>query len=285
MSQLISPTAFGVPFKLNLQETKLTEDQFVRLCQENPDLRIELTTQGELVIMPPTGLEPGRRNIRLARRLDTWTEAEGSGIAFDSSTLFTLPNGAQRSPDASWVRRERWEALSPEQRRGFGLLCPDFVVELRSPSDRLVDLQEKMQEYIANGASLITGWGEGLQSLPSDAYAAAAGRRILPLPTPQCDDDRLRRATRECLLAITAVDQALRHSPLSAHDLAGQRTALVYASASSYVARQLGLLTCGYQQCHVFPLYRSKRRPGRSQHVFQHYRPVPFFLERRQRGA
>lgn len=156
MSQLISPTAFGVPFKLNLQETKLTEDQFVRLCQENPDLRIELTTQGELVIMPPTGLESGRRNIRLARRLDTWTEAEGSGIAFDSSTLFTLPNGAKRSPDASWVRRERWEALSPEQRRGFGLLCPDFVVELRSPSDRLVDLQEKMQEYIANGACL--GW-------------------------------------------------------------------------------------------------------------------------------
>lgn len=199
----------------------MTEDQFVRLCQENPDLRIELTTQGELVIMPPTGLEPGRRNIRLARRLDTWTEAEGSGIAFDSSTLFTLPNGAKRSPDASWVRRERWEALSPEQRRGFGLLCPDFVVELRSPSDRLVDLQEKMQEYIANGASLITGWGEGLQSLPSDAYAAAAGRRILPLPTPQCDDDRLRRATRECLLAIMAVDQALHHSPLLAHDLAG----------------------------------------------------------------
>jgi Uma2 family endonuclease len=156
MSQVISPTELSVPFKLNVQTMKLTEEQFVRLCQENPDLRIELTAEGELVIMPPTGLETGRRNIRLVRRLDTWTETNGSGIAFDSSTLFTLPNGAKRSPDASWVRRERWEALPLEQRRGFGLLCPDFVVELRSPSDRLADLREKMQEYLDNGARL--GW-------------------------------------------------------------------------------------------------------------------------------
>ena len=106
--------------------------------------------------MPPTGLESGRRNMRLGRRLDTCTETNDTGIAFDSSTLFTLPNGAKRSPDASWVRRERWEALSHEQRQGFGLLCPDFVVELRSPTDRLGDLQEKMQEYIDNGARL--GW-------------------------------------------------------------------------------------------------------------------------------
>ena len=106
--------------------------------------------------MPPTGLDSGWRNIRIARRLDTWTEADGTGIAFDSSTMFTLPNGAKRSPDASWVRRERWDALAQEQRQGFGLLCPDFVIELRSPSDRLKDLQEKMQEYIDNGVQL--GW-------------------------------------------------------------------------------------------------------------------------------
>jgi Uma2 family endonuclease len=156
MSQLALPEEYRLPFKLNVHETKLTEEQFVRLCQENPDLQFELTAQGELVIMPPTGLETGRRNNRLAYRVTAWADTEGSGVVFDSSTLFTLPNGAKRSPDVSWVRRERWEALSEEQRRGFGLLCPDFVVELRSPTDRLKDLQEKMQEYITNGARL--GW-------------------------------------------------------------------------------------------------------------------------------
>src|SRR5712664_2008235 len=120
MSQLALPEACRLPFKLNVQETNLTEEQFVRLCQENPDLQLELTARGELVIMPPTGLESGRHNIRLTRRLDTWTETDGTGVAFDSSTLFTLPNGAKRSPDASWVRRERWKALPQEQRRGFG---------------------------------------------------------------------------------------------------------------------------------------------------------------------
>jgi Uma2 family endonuclease len=156
MSQLTFAEEYRLPFKLNLRDTRLSEEQFVRLCQENPDLRLELTAQQELIIMPPTGLESGRRNSRLTRYLDVWTEADGTGIAFDSSTMFTLPNGAKRSPDASWVRRERWDALAQEQRQGFGLLCPDFVIELRSPSDRLPDLQEKMQEYIANGAQL--GW-------------------------------------------------------------------------------------------------------------------------------
>lgn len=153
------PTAvpeISPPFKLNVQSIKLTGEQFARLCQENPDLRIELTAQQELVIMPPTGSKTGRRNSRLTRHLDLWAEADGSGIAFDSSTMFTLPNGAIRSPDASWVKRERWEALTEEQQEGFAPLCPDFVVELRSRTDRLSDLQEKMQEYIDNGTRL--GW-------------------------------------------------------------------------------------------------------------------------------
>ncbi|HXG19849.1 MAG TPA: Uma2 family endonuclease [Methylomirabilota bacterium] len=156
MSQSVAAPEYSLPFKLHVQQTQLTEEQFIRLCQENPDLRIELTAQGELVIMPPTSLESGWRNIRIARRLDTWTEEDGTGIAFDSSTLFTLPNGAKRSPDASWMRRERWEALPKKEREGFGSICPDFVIELRSPTDRLPDLQEKMQEYLANGAQL--GW-------------------------------------------------------------------------------------------------------------------------------
>ena len=156
MSQMVLPDEYHLPFKLNVHDTKLTEEQFVRLCQENPDFQLELTAQGELVIMPPTGSETGRRNNRLAYRITAWADSDGSGVVFDSSTLFTLPNGAKRSPDVSWVRRERWEALSREQREGFAPLCPDFVVELRSPTDRLKDLQEKMHEYIANGARL--GW-------------------------------------------------------------------------------------------------------------------------------
>ncbi len=156
MPQMILPEEYHLPFKLNLHDTKLTEEQFVLLCQENPDVPLELTARGELIIMPPTGLESGRRNSRLTRLLDTWAEAEGTGIVFDSSTLFTLPNGAKRSPDASWIRRERWAALPVKEREGFGLICPDFVVELRSPTDRLKDLYEKMEEYLANGARL--GW-------------------------------------------------------------------------------------------------------------------------------
>ncbi len=156
MSQSAVATEFSAPVKLNVQVIRLTAEQFARLCQENPDLRLELTAQQELVIMSPTGSRTGRRNSRLTRHLDTWAEADGSGIAFDSSTMFTLPNGAIRSPDASWVRRERWDALTEDQQERFAPLCPDFVVELRSRTDRLSDLHDKMQEYVDNGACL--GW-------------------------------------------------------------------------------------------------------------------------------
>ena len=144
------------PFKLNVRGIILTDEQFELLCRENPELRLELTAQKELVIMPPTGFETGRRNSRLVRRLDAWAESDGTGVVCDSSTLFTLPSGAKRSPDASWIRKERLAPLSEEQRAGFAPLCPDFVVELRSPTDRLSNLHEKMQEYLDNGAQL--GW-------------------------------------------------------------------------------------------------------------------------------
>ena len=156
MSQPVGATEFWMPLKLNIQAAKLTEEQFTRLCQENPELRIELTAQQELVIMPPTGSETGRRNSTLIQRLANWAETDGTGIVFDSSTLFTLPNGAKRSPNVSWVKKERWGVLTSEQREGFAPLCPDFVVEPRSRTDRLLDLQDKMQEYINNGARL--GW-------------------------------------------------------------------------------------------------------------------------------
>lgn len=149
-------TDSGVPFKLSVRRVKLTEEQFALLCQENRDVRFELTAQQELVIMPPAGSETGWRNGRLTYRLIAWSDVDSTGLAFDSSTGFTLPNGAIRSPDVSWVQRARWDALTQEQREKFAPLCPDFVVELRSRTDRLADLQEKMQEYLDNGARL--GW-------------------------------------------------------------------------------------------------------------------------------
>jgi Uma2 family endonuclease len=141
---------------LNLEPiTDLTDEQFQKLCQANPDLQLERTAAGELIVMPPTGWESGQRNMKVAARLQNWTEGNGTGIAFDSSTGFTLPNGAVRSPDAAWVRQDRMNALNPDP-DGFLPLAPDFVIELRSASDRLKPLQAKMQEYIENGVRL--GW-------------------------------------------------------------------------------------------------------------------------------
>ena len=147
---------YSIPVKINVQAVQLTDEQFMLLCRENPDLRLELTAQHELVIMPPTGSKTGWRNSKLTQRLANWAETDGTGLAFDSSTGFRLPNGAKRSPDGAWLRRARWEALTEAQQNGFAPLCPDFVVELRSQQDRLATLQEKMQEYLATGARL--GW-------------------------------------------------------------------------------------------------------------------------------
>jgi len=134
----------------------LTDDQLLELCAVNRDLRIERTSEGDLVIMPPTGGETSTGNAELTWSFVSWAKADATGVVFDSSGGFRLPNGAMRAPDVAWVRRSRWEALTPEQRRHFPPLCPDFVLELRSPSDRLADVQAKMQEYLENGAQL--GW-------------------------------------------------------------------------------------------------------------------------------
>lgn len=158
MAQLPSTVEQNAPgsLMLNVQSVRLTDEQFYRLCQDNPDLRFELTAQRELVIMSPTGSKTGWRNSRINQRLANWTEKSGSGVSFDSSTGFTLPNGAKRSPDAAWVRREVWEALTDEQQEEFAPICPDFVIELRSAKDSLEGLQEKMKEYLENGTQL--GW-------------------------------------------------------------------------------------------------------------------------------
>ncbi|MEB3884305.1 Uma2 family endonuclease [Lyngbya sp. CCY1209] len=153
----ISKTVKHHPLVLHLHPAiELTPEQFFELCQLNRDLRLERTETGELVIMPPTGSETGGRNFRLLGQLYNWTEGDGTGIGFDSSTGFTLPNGAEISPDAAWIKLERWDALTPEQQEKFAPIAPDFVVELRSASDTLKPLREKMQQYIDNGVQL--GW-------------------------------------------------------------------------------------------------------------------------------
>lgn len=134
----------------------ISEDDFVKLCQVNPELRLERKANGEIVIMPPEGGESGNRGQRIGASLLNWSDADGTGAAFGSSTGFRLPNGATRSPDASWVRLDRLAELTTEEKRAFLPLCPDFVVEVRSPTDRLANLHDKMEEYIASGARL--GW-------------------------------------------------------------------------------------------------------------------------------
>ncbi|MEH2221674.1 Uma2 family endonuclease [Nostoc sp.] len=147
----------STPLTVNFPSlVQMTNEQFYEFCQANGDLRIERTANGEVIIMPPAFSDTGNRNFNIAAQLGNWTEQDGTGIGFDSSTGFTLPNGAMRSPDASWIELERWNALTDAQKASFAPICPSFVIELRSSSDRLIKLQEKMQEYIDNGALL--GW-------------------------------------------------------------------------------------------------------------------------------
>jgi Uma2 family endonuclease len=142
-------------FTINLKPVlELTDEQFFNLCHANRDLKFERSATGELIIMPPTGGETGNRNGRLNQQLFNWTDADGTGIAFDSSTCFKLPNGADRSPDAAWIKLERWNTLTEEQKEKFPPICPDFVIELLSPSDSLKATQEKMREYLDNGVRL-----------------------------------------------------------------------------------------------------------------------------------
>lgn len=134
----------------------MSDDELLLLSGQNKDLRIERTAEGDLEVMPPTGGETSNRNIELTTQLHLWAKQNGTGAAFDSNGGFALPNGAMRAPDAAWVRRDRLAELAPEQKRKFLPLCPDFVIELRSPTDSLTYVQGKMDEYIENGARL--GW-------------------------------------------------------------------------------------------------------------------------------
>ncbi|ACK67293.1 protein of unknown function DUF820 [Rippkaea orientalis PCC 8801] len=144
------------PLEIKFDSFKLTDEQFYQLCQDNRDLRFERNAKGDMVIMPPTGGETGYANAGVTAQIWNWNQNNNLGIVFDSSTGFKLPNGADRSPDAAWIPLEKWNNLTPQQQERFLPLCPDFVIELRSKSDNLKSLQEKMKEYLENGTKL--GW-------------------------------------------------------------------------------------------------------------------------------
>lgn len=166
---------------INLKPTiELSDDEFYEFCQHNSDLRIERTATGALVVMPPTGGESGHRNADLTTDVNLWNRQTELGIVFDSSTVFKLPNGANRSPDVAWIMNERWNALSIEQRKKFPPIAPDFVIELRSETDELSDLQAKMQEYMDNGVRL--GWLIDPQAKQVSLYRLGQSPEMLQAP-------------------------------------------------------------------------------------------------------
>ncbi len=145
----------GSPLVLRMRPAiEMNDEQFFAFCQQNQDLRIERTAEGDWIVMPPTGWEAGARSAEMLRQLANWARQDGTGVAADSSTGYHLPNGADRSPDASWLLTSRLAATTPQQRQTFLPLCPDFVAEVRSPSDSVTALKDKMQEYLDNGARL-----------------------------------------------------------------------------------------------------------------------------------
>ncbi|GAB4216669.1 MAG: Uma2 family endonuclease [Synechococcales cyanobacterium] len=167
----------------------LSPDAFAQLCRSNPEVRLERTANGELTIMAPTGSESGRQSLGLSAQLWLWNQRTRLGVAFDSSTGFCLPNGAIRSPDAAWIAQARWQALSPVQRRQFAPICPDFVMELCSPSDDLALLQVKMQEYQANGCRL--GWLLDPERRQVWTYRPGSAVTVLEAPAQVSGDPEL----------------------------------------------------------------------------------------------
>jgi Uma2 family endonuclease len=166
----------------------VTQEQFTTLAASNRELQLERTAKGELIVNPPTGWETGKSNRSIIGQLDRWYEDNQQGEAFDCNTGFILPNGANRSPDASWISQERWDALTDEQKGTFPKICPDFVVELRSASDPLKSLQEKMQEYMDNGAKL--GWLIDPQNRTVEIYRVGLDVEILTNP-PELSGENL----------------------------------------------------------------------------------------------
>ncbi|MEM6614086.1 MAG: Uma2 family endonuclease [Cyanobacteria bacterium P01_C01_bin.72] len=179
-------TAITVNFNSVLE---ISEEQFYQLCVHNPEIKFERNVAGEIVVMPPTGGETGRRNAKLIARFIIWNEQTKLGEVFDSSTGYRLPNGANRSPDVSWIERQRWDSLTSEQKEKFIPLAPDFVLELLSPTDYLANTQEKMREYIKSGVRL--GWLINPRAKRVEIYRFGQDVKLLDSPQSISDDEIL----------------------------------------------------------------------------------------------
>ena len=184
--RLAHPIPINIPPTLTLT---VTHDQFLELCVVNEDLQLERTATGELIIMPPTGSITGNRNSDIEGQLWLWNRQTKLGKTFNSSTGFHLPNGADRSPDAAWVRQDRWDALTREQQEGFAPLCPDFVLELRSKNDNMEPLRAKMREYMDNQARL--GWLIDRKNKKAEIYRQGQDVEVLDNPTTLSGEDIL----------------------------------------------------------------------------------------------
>ncbi len=170
-----------LPLKLDLERVHLTDEQFYQLCLNNPEWNIEQNAKGVLIVMSPVGGESGKREMSLGGELYLWNRQTQLGEVFSSSTIFRLPGGSKRSPDAAWIESARWQALTPEQRKQFPPIAPDFVIELRSATDDLTTLQEKMQEYLDSGVRL--GWLLNPQDQQVEIYRIGQAKEVRDLPT------------------------------------------------------------------------------------------------------
>ncbi|MDB9528957.1 Uma2 family endonuclease [Oscillatoria sp. CS-180] len=174
-------TALTLPLKFDLKHVHLSDEQFYQICINNPDLVLERDAQGALILMSPVGGDSGNRESMLGGELYVWNKQTQLGKVFSSSTMFKLPGGGERSPDVAWIELSRWQALTPEQRRKFPPIAPDFVIELRSATDALKPLHEKMQEYTNSGVRL--GWLIDPQKQQVEIYRQGQDKEIKPLPT------------------------------------------------------------------------------------------------------
>ncbi|WNZ46336.1 Uma2 family endonuclease [Leptolyngbya boryana CZ1] len=177
------------PLKLDFNHVHLTDEQFYQLCLHNPEWNIEQNAEGVLIVMSPVGGESGKREADYIIDLGIWNRQTRLGEIFSSSTIFKLPKGGKRSPDAAWVESSRWQALTPDQRKKFPPIAPDFVIELRSATDDLKTLQEKMQEYLESGVRL--GWLFNPQDQQVEIYRQGQEKEVQPLPTTLSGEDVL----------------------------------------------------------------------------------------------
>ena len=167
----------------------ISDRAFQELCADNPEARFETNKEGKLIVMSPTGSESGKFNLNLAFQVELWNRQHKLGVVFDSSTGFKLSNGAIRSPDVSWIEQERWDSLSIKQQRGFAPIEPDFVIELMSPTDDLIELQQKMSEYIDCGVKL--GWLINPDSQQVEIYRLGQSKEVLDNPKSLSGEDIL----------------------------------------------------------------------------------------------